>query len=78
MKLVEGSLGFVCREGSNTLSLMGSEFKLKKIDEARTSQQWSSWAQSLRNIALHPDKHSPTVLKISKDAVVISDKFAKV
>ncbi|XP_024389394.1 transcription factor bHLH140 isoform X3 [Physcomitrium patens] len=64
-------------EGSNTLSLMGSEFKLKKIDEARTSQQWSSWAQSLRNIALHPDKHSPTVLKISKDAVVISDKFAK-
>ncbi|KAG0560402.1 hypothetical protein KC19_10G178600 [Ceratodon purpureus] len=62
------------REGK---ALESAEVTLKKSNEDRATGKWGSWAQELRNIALHPEKHFPAALEITKEAVVIPDKYAK-
>lgn len=41
------------------------------------SRGWSSWAQALYNIAMHPEKHKNDVLEISDDVVVLNDTYPK-
>lgn len=73
--IIEGDLNHVCREGK---ALGSAEAMFKKTNDYRVGGKWGSWAQELRNIAFHPEKHSPAALEITEEAVVISDKFAKV
>jgi len=64
-----------CREEKTLGSL---ETTFKKATNERTAGKWGAWAQELRNIALHPEQHSPAALEVTNEAVVIADKFAKV
>ena len=57
---------------------MKSEDGLKRTGDPRPSQQWGSWAQALRDYALHPEQHSSTVVQVTGEAVVCLDKYAKV
>ena len=73
MNISEGDLCF--REEKTSGS---AEATFKKINEDRPAGKWGSWAQELRDIAFHPEKNSPSALETTNEAVVISDKFAKV
>ncbi|KDP22862.1 hypothetical protein JCGZ_00449 [Jatropha curcas] len=47
-----------------------------KIDES-PAKSWSSWAQALYHIAMHPERHKGELLEISDDAVVLNDLYPK-
>ncbi|XP_043725001.1 transcription factor bHLH140 isoform X2 [Telopea speciosissima] len=50
--------------------------KNENIDSGRR-RIWSSWAQALYHIAMHPEKHKNDVLEISDDIVVLNDLYPK-
>ncbi|OIW01556.1 hypothetical protein TanjilG_10838 [Lupinus angustifolius] len=41
------------------------------------NKAWSSWAQALHQIAIHPEKHKDDLLEISEDIVVLNDAYPK-
>ncbi|MCO5551935.1 hypothetical protein L7F22_005442 [Adiantum nelumboides] len=41
------------------------------------SKHWEPWAETLRNMALHPEHHKDTILQVTDQAIVINDKFPK-
>lgn len=74
MTLADGSIS-VCREEKPSDSV---ETPYKKAADDKRAAKWGAWAQELRSIALHPEKHSPAALEVTQEAVVIADKYAKV
>ncbi|XP_042487098.1 transcription factor bHLH140 isoform X2 [Macadamia integrifolia] len=50
--------------------------KNEKVDSGR-KMLWSSWAQALYHVAMHPEKHKNDVLEISDDIVVLNDLYPK-
>lgn len=71
------TLKVACRD-EKTLGSLEKATTFKKATNERTAGKWGAWAQELRNIALHPEQHSPAALEVTNEAVVIADKFAKV
>ncbi|CAA3009032.1 transcription factor bHLH140 [Olea europaea subsp. europaea] len=49
-----------------------------KEDDGGKTKPWGSWAWSLYNIAMHPDKHKNDVIEILGDDVVLNDLYLKV
>ncbi|CAL0324698.1 unnamed protein product [Lupinus luteus] len=45
--------------------------------DGSTNKAWSSWAQALHQIAIHPEKHKDVLLEISEDIVVLNDAYPK-
>ncbi|KAI5068388.1 hypothetical protein GOP47_0016733 [Adiantum capillus-veneris] len=40
-------------------------------------KHWEPWADALRTMVLHPEQHKDTILQVTNEAIVISDKFPK-
>ncbi|XP_020529579.1 transcription factor bHLH140 isoform X2 [Amborella trichopoda] len=60
---------------SRSMAEENKEHKTSKND--RVAKAWSSWAQTLHQIAMHPERHKNSVLESSDSNVVINDLYPK-
>ncbi|PIN19858.1 Polynucleotide kinase 3' phosphatase [Handroanthus impetiginosus] len=65
-------------ESDKNKKCKGSQQDLEqKSKDKKVSKAWSSWAQALYDVALHPDKHKNVVLEMSDDVLVMNDAYPK-